>query len=505
MRRAILLAFLITFSSIGFGKKFQKREFRAAWIATVANIDWPSKAGLSVDDQKAELVAILDDMKAANMNAVIMQIRPSTDAFYKSNMEPWSQWLTGKQGKNPKYDPLAFAIAEAHKRCMEFHAWFNPYRAVFNYKKTKVSKNHITTRYPEWFVEYGRHKYFNPGLKQTRDYVSTVVADVVRRYDIDAVHFDDYFYPYRIPKKEFPDENAFKADSRGFAANEKEAWRRDNVDLIIQQLRDSIKSVKPYVQFGISPFGVWRNKSKDKEGSDTKAGQTNYDDLYADVLKWLENDWIDYVTPQVYWHIGHKAADYATLVDWWSDHSYNKNLYIGHGLYRLSTKSKDMSWRSAEEVARQVMLNRKYKKVSGSSFYSAKFIRKNKLGVSDLMHDQLFPYVALCPTNDAIKGEGISAPFDFDMEQKGDTMVFDWKHKNKNELDKARYYVVYEVKGGRRRSVKRPQNIVAVTTKTHLEFQILKRVIMSNRKYCVTAVNRLNEESNSSGVLKIAY
>ena len=245
-------------------------EFRGVWVATIENIDWPSKKGLSNEEQKAEYIALLDLHQKNGMNAIIMQVRPAGDALYPSTLEPWSEYLMGKQGlpPSPFYDPLAFMIKETHKRGMEFHAWINPYRAVFSTKKSSIAPSHITRLHPDWFLTYGDKKYFNPGLPQVWQHTNRVVRDLVSRYDIDAIHMDDYFYPYRIAGKEFPDEKTYQKNKRGLS---KEDWRRSNCDTIVKQLYATIHQTKPDVQFGISPFGVWRNKSKDPRGSETKA------------------------------------------------------------------------------------------------------------------------------------------------------------------------------------------------------------------------------------------
>jgi uncharacterized lipoprotein YddW (UPF0748 family) len=298
----VILLLLINFQKLIAQPKY---EFRGVWVATVDNIDFPSSKTLSTEAQKAEFISLLEMHKRNGMNAVIVQIRPATDAFYPSQYEPWSEWLTGKQGKPPVpyYDPLKFMITETHKRGMEFHAWMNPYRAEFRIGKSSISPTHITKLHPEWFIDYGGTKYFDPGNKDAQKFVANVVRDVVHRYNIDAIHFDDYFYPYRIAGKEFGDDASFKKYGNGM---EKETWRRSNVDSIICMLSKVIKQENKYCQFGISPFGVWRNIDKDPEGSNTKAGQTNYDDLYADILLWLKMKWIDYVVPQLYWNLDKK-------------------------------------------------------------------------------------------------------------------------------------------------------------------------------------------------------
>ena len=315
-----------------FSQTHPKHEMRAIWIATVNNIDWPSTPKLPVEDQKRELRELLDLSKQYNLNTVVFQIRPAADALYSSTIEPWSQWLTGQQGKAPEpfYDPLEFAITECRKRGLDIHAWLNPYRAVTDTANI-TAPNHISNIHPDWFLTYGKTVFFDPGLQETRDYVSGVVGDLVRRYDIDAIHMDDYFYPYRIAKVSFPDDSSFSRYPRRFAPDMREEWRRDNVNLIIRQISDSIKSIKPWVEFGISPFGVWRNIEKDLGGSLTRAGVTNYDDLYADILLWQKKGWIDYITPQIYWHIGFKVADYNVLSDWWSRNAFGCRLYIRSG------------------------------------------------------------------------------------------------------------------------------------------------------------------------------
>jgi uncharacterized lipoprotein YddW (UPF0748 family) len=312
-------------------------EFRGVWVATVDNIDWPTKGDYNSNSQKASFIKLLEMHQRNGINALVVQIRPCTDAFYPSPFEPWSQWLTGIQGRppSPYYDPLAFMISETHKRGMVFHAWMNPYRAEFNIFNSSMSATHITKVHPEWFLVYGDKRYFDPGNKEAQQYVTQVVTDVVSRYDLDAIHFDDYFYPYRIAGKEFPDEASFKKYGVGM---KKDDWRRSNTDSIISKLSYAIKKENKKCQFGISPFGVWRNQDKDPiDGSRTIGAQTNYDDLYANILLWLKKGWIDYVAPQLYWELGHRIAPYEVLLSWWSTHTYGKHCYIGMGIYRANS------------------------------------------------------------------------------------------------------------------------------------------------------------------------
>ena len=369
-------------------------EFRGVWVATVENIDWPSKRGLSNPAQKEEFIALLDRHQKNGMNAIIMQVRPSGDAIYPSTLEPWSEYLMGTQGlpPSPFYDPLEFMIAETHKRGMEFHAWINPYRAVFNVKKSSIAPSHITRIHPEWFLTYGDKKYFNPGLPQVWQHTNRIVRDLVSRYDIDAIHMDDYFYPYRIAGKEFPDEKTYQQYSRGLS---KDDWRRSNCDTIVKQLYATIHQIKPGVGFGISPFGIWRNKSKDPRGSDTKAGQTNYDDLYADILLWLEKGWVDYIAPQIYWEHDHPLVNYDTLIQWWNKNSYGKNLYIGHGMYKAGTSS---AWRDKNEMPYQIKKMRALENTNGSIYFSSSSFNNNINNWNDSLQQNYYQKPALLPS-----------------------------------------------------------------------------------------------------------
>ena len=369
-------------------------EFRGVWIATVDNIDWPQKGMYTVYSQKNEFIRQLDQHQRNGMNAVIAQVRPAADAFYPSSLEPWSEWLTGVQGRSPSpfYDPLQFMIEETHKRGMEFHAWLNPYRANFNIHSASIASNHITRIHPEWFLNYGDKKYFDPGNKQAQQHVVNVVKDIVKRYDIDGIHMDDYFYPYRIAGKEFPDDASYKKSGSKLS---KDDWRRSNVDSIIKAINIAIKEEKSYCKFGISPFGVWRNKEADPDGSNTKAGVTNYDDLYADILLWLEEGWIDYVAPQLCWEIGHKLADYQELINWWSHHSYGRHVYIGHGIYRSNERS--IAWKNPNELPNQLKLLRQTPNVQGSIYFSSTSFDRNPNGWNDSLRNNYYRTPAMIP------------------------------------------------------------------------------------------------------------
>ena len=375
MKSLLHILFLLLAYSNGIAQS-PKYEFRGVWVATVENIDWPSKKGLTTQAQKEEFNRLLDMHRRNGMNAVVVQIRPVADAFFPSQYEPWSEYLTGKQGQppSPYYDPLQFMIEETHKRGMEFHAWINPYRAKFS-SHSSIAPAHITRIHPEWFVTYGDKKYFDPGLPQVRNYVNKIIEDVVQRYNIDAVHIDDYFYPYKIPGREFPDAKSYKEYG---GKMERSEWRRSNVDSIILMLSKTIKQVNSRVKFGISPFGIWRNKKEDPKGSNTNGG-SSYDENHADVMLWLSNEWIDYIAPQLYWNIGHKLADYKTLLDWWNENGYTSHLYIGHGFYRAG----ETGWKRADELPRMLTMLREKDHVHGSVYFSSKSFLKNPMGWND--------------------------------------------------------------------------------------------------------------------------
>jgi uncharacterized lipoprotein YddW (UPF0748 family) len=370
-------------------------EFRGVWMATVDNIDWPNRGDYNPESQKRGYIRQLEMHARNGMNAIVGQVRPAADAFYPSPYEPWSQWLTGTQGKMPQpyYDPLQFMIEEAHKRGFEYHAWCNPYRANFGIGRASIAPAHITKLYPEWFLQYGGTLYFDPGNKDAQRWVVNVIKDIVHRYDVDAIHMDDYFYPYRIAGKEFPDTASYRKWGNGM---DREDWRRSNVDSIILALSHVIKEEKPWVKFGISPFGVWRNQSQDPEGSATKAGVTNYDDLYADILLWAEEGWIDYIAPQLYWEIGFNKADFTVLVDWWSKHTYGRHLYIGQGIYRALEK-KSVAWHNRDQLPKQIQLLRSTPNVQGSVYFSSKTFYSNPNGWNDSLQNNYYKTPALIP------------------------------------------------------------------------------------------------------------
>ncbi|WP_274364984.1 family 10 glycosylhydrolase [Paenibacillus thermotolerans] len=473
-----------------------KTELRAAWIATVDNVDWPSKGVTEAEQQKQEYIELLDELQAAGMNAVIMQIKPTADAFYPSEYGPWSEWLTGVQGKDPGYNPLAFMLEEVHKRNMEFHAWFNPYRISLHDRIDLLVEDHPARQHPDWVVSYGGKLYFNPGIPEAKDFIIDSIMEVVKNYDIDAVHFDDYFYPYPVSGVDFPDQEAFEQYGGGFT--NKADWRRNNVDTFVQEMAAAIKREKSYVKFGISPFGIWRNKSQDPSGSDTN-GLSAYDDIYADTKKWVEHEWIDYITPQIYWYMGYSPAAYDKLIEWWNGLVQGKNvhLYSGQAVYRIG--SSDPAWMNPDEMPTQVAYNRNFDNVKGSMFFSAKWLPENPLGFTDRLKNDLYKYKALIPSMPWIDAEAPGAPAIVSAIRKPAGVELTWYGSGATDES---YYVVYRFDGETAGSVQEAARIVDTVRKREGAVQTyIDRTAADGLTYTyvVTAVDRIHNESEPSG------
>ncbi|MEU0598266.1 family 10 glycosylhydrolase [Streptomyces sp. NPDC006393] len=355
-------------------------EMRGMWLATVTNRDWPSRTGLGVARQRGELTALLDAAVRRRLNTVIFQVRPTADALWPSPYEPWSQWLTGTQGKDPGWDPLGTAVKEAHARGLKLHAWFNPYRVALHADPSRLVASHPGRKHPDWVVPYGGKLYYNPGLPEVRAFVQRAMLDAVRRYPVDGVHFDDYFYPYPVAGRSFDDDAAYARHGGAFTS--RAAWRRDNIDRLVRETAAGIQRLRPGTQFGISPFGVWRNASTDRRGSDTKAGVETYDDLYADTRTWVREGWIDYIVPQLYWSIGQSAADYAKLVPWWAEvaRGSRTKLYVGEALYKAGDATQGAAWRDPDELSRHLALAEKHPQVRGHVFFAAKDVAADPSG-----------------------------------------------------------------------------------------------------------------------------
>ena len=377
-----------------------KREMRATWLTTVANIDWPISYTTDIEGQKKELRGLLDACVEFNLNTVMFHIRPACDALYKSSYEPWSSYLNHGRGVDPGYDPLQFCIEECHLRGLECHGWINPYRYnerggydwTGNDDTTQLNYKHT---HPEWLLYYKNDIILDPALPEVRQRIKEVVGDIINNYDLDGLLMDDYFYPYPVSGQEFPDAEAFAADPRGF--DNVGDWRRDNVNLAIEQVHNTIMSIKPHVQFGISPFGIWRNKANDPRGSETN-GLQNYDQLYADILLWMEKGWIDYVVPQLYWEIGKKVADYKTLAYWWAQHATDKcRVYIGMAPYHMGNPKMAAAWNEGNEICRQLRLNRSIPGITGECYFPANVILKNHHNIADSLKQVFYPTYVSAP------------------------------------------------------------------------------------------------------------
>ncbi len=494
-RAGALLVFLFVATGLaGLRAQSPKREFRGAWIATVGNIDWPLKQGLPAEEQRASFIRRLDQMQRLGLNTVIVQIRPSADAFYLSAIEPWSRYLTGKQGAAPEpfYDPLEFMIAEAHKRHMDFHAWFNPFRALVDSKKNPNPPGHVTHLHPDWVVSYGGKSYLNPGIPDAREYVTDVIVDVVKRYDIDAVHLDDYFYPYRIAGVPFNDNYAFqKFNPAGIPS--RDDWRRNNVSVFIQNLNSRIKTLKPYVKLGISPFGVWRNSSMDTAGSPTRGGQTNYDDLYADVLLWMRQGWIDYLLPQLYWEHGHRLVAFEVLMPWWRDHSYGRGMYFGLGLYRMLGTPAG-AWAGTRELLSQIRDTRQFAPESGYSLYSLSNLDRIAAPIDDSLREYgsriaFLPRMkwldSIPPAAPVVKGSRTASGF-----------FLQWTGENPSgELIR---YAVYRFPKGAKIDLDNTEYLLALSEAP----QYIDAGYSEGASYVVTALDRLWNESEASNKVK---
>ncbi|WP_165041726.1 glycoside hydrolase family 10 protein [Dysgonomonas sp. ZJ709] len=497
---SIITIFLTILSSCGTQKqqvkfadlKNPKREFRGAWLSTA----WQSRyRTMSPEQMKAYFVRSLDQLQADGINAIIFQVRPQSDTFYKSNLEPWSAHLTGTQGKAPQgnFDPLAFLIEECHKRNMELHAWLNPYRVTTSTNDQLVS-NHLYYREPERFVTFGGKIYFDPGIPKNQEYICQVVKDIVMRYDVDAIHMDDYFYPYPIMGEGFPDDKSFNTygKQQGYTGNQLGDWRRNNVNTLIKDVKYTIASTKPWVRFGISPFGIYRNVKSTPDGSGSNTnGLQNYDDLYADVKLWVEKGWIDYNMPQIYWEIGHTAADYKTLINWWAANNFGQPLYIGQDVKRTmdaKTATGDT------QLAEKMLLSRSFPTVHGNCFWPAYELLDNYKGIEDQLRKNYHRYPALIPAYTHMHDKQPKTIGKIKEEYTQTAHILHWtSNHEKYDPETAQYYVVYRFAKGEPENIENAQNIVAITRETScvLPYEGGKK----QYKYVVTAVDAFHNES----------
>jgi uncharacterized lipoprotein YddW (UPF0748 family) len=486
--RNLLLLFAFIFSLSAFSQTdHPKREFRAAWIHTVDG----QLQGLSTAAAQASLIAQLNSLQAAHFNAIIFQIRPEADALYASKLEPWSRFLTGVQGQapSPYWDPLQFMIDECHKRGMELHAWVNPYRVKTNLNN-QLAASHIYNRHPDWFITYGNQLFFDPALPESRNFIVSVISDIVSHYDVDAIHMDDYFYPYPIAGQPFNDDASFARYGGGF--KDRGDWRRSNVDILIRKIHETIRSLKPWVKFGVSPFGIYRNQSSDPLGSKTN-GLQNYDNLYADVLTWSAKGWVDYVIPQIYWQIGHPLADYDTLVRWWAKNTQNRPLFIGQSVEN-TVKYTDPQNPAINQLYRKMQLQRSFQTIEGSCQWPASAVVANRGGYRDSLMNHYFKYPALVPVFDFMDDKAPKKVRKMKALWTPDGYILFWTApKAKQEMDKATDYVVYRFTKGEDRNTGDPSHIVVVTNNNFykLPYQDGK----SEYYYVVSALDHLHNES----------
>ena len=485
MRKILFLVLLMLATTI---QAQQKREFRGAWIQCVNG----QFKGMGTERMQKTLTYQLDELKKDGCNVIIFQVRPECDALYESSIEPWSYYLTGEQGSRPYpyWDPLQWMIEQCHKRGMELHAWINPYRA-----KTKAAHvnavNHVVVQHPEWTFQYDGLTLLNPALKQCRDYICQVVKDIVDRYDVDGLHIDDYFYPYPVPGVAIPDKANFQANNYGL--ENQGDWRRLNVNLFIEQLYQTVHSAKPWVKVGISPFGIYRNQKNDPNGSRTN-GLQNYDDLYADVLLWDREGWMDYCVPQLYWEIGNKAADYEELIHWWNANITKSDLYIGEDIERTA---------KFKQMARKMELHTQMPRIKGTVLWYAKAAVDNVGNYGTKLRTNYWRYPALQPTMKSIDSKAPKKPRKVQViDVEGQKVLFWTAPKGEGWKDAAVKYAIYRFNQGEKVDINNTSKLVAITGETHYELPAAEEG--SRCVYAITALDRVQNESSYKKV-KVKY
>jgi uncharacterized lipoprotein YddW (UPF0748 family) len=487
-----VLALLSCTSIFAQSDNYPKREFRGAWIQCV-NGQYLGKSSAQLREM---LSSQLNVLKKAGINAILFQVRAEGDALYQSKYEPWSRYLTGQQGVAPAdgWDPLAWMVEQCHNRGMELHAWINPYRA-----KTKgtreMAKGHYCVKHPDRYFQYGDLYIFNPALESNRMYTCMVIEDIITRYDVDGIHMDDYFYPYPENGMELPDRAFFEADPRGFT--DINDWRRDNVNLLIRDIHRLIRSTRPWVKFGISPFGIYRNSPNGencREGSAT-AGTQNYDDLYADVMLWSDKGWVDYLIPQIYWNIGTKVADYDVLCHWWNDYCGKRPLFIGQDVER-TVKGIDPNDPNSHQMRAKYNIQRSLNHVKGSCQWYAAAVVNNPANYRTVLEQEYHRYPALQPEMKFIDAKAPGKPRKAKLKMTNGLVTLNWKApKAKKELDKAVSYVVYRFPKGEKMNINNAENILAITRSTSFILDDGKNPF--DFKYLVTALDRLSNESKA--------
>jgi uncharacterized lipoprotein YddW (UPF0748 family) len=502
MRKTLLHLLLISVSLFANAQVSPKREMRGAWIATYSNIDWPNRTQTPAQ-QRAAFLTILEHHKLTGMNTLYIQVRSQCDAMYPSSIEPWSADLTGTQGNPPStpWDPMQFMIEECHKRGIEFHAWINPYRAVGNSNNLpNFAANHVAKQHPEWLLSQGTLRVLDPGLQPVREYILSVISDIVNRYDVDGIHFDDYFYPPSAPAGTTPynDDASFALDPRGFT--NRGDWRRDNVNLLIQKVYDTIKTLKPWVKFGVSPSGIYRNSTNPAIGTPT-SGLEHYITLYADTKKWLQEGWVDYIAPQVYWYIGQPGANYAAIVPWWNNQANGRHIYIGMAGYKVNDPAQGANWANASMIPNEMRLNRQYANIAGQAIYNTSSLRSStKLGFRDSLRFDFYKLPALLPRMPWRDDAAPESPAALQvLKFRTDSVVLRWQQSTAaNELDKAKRFVIYRSTIPEIDSTN-PANIIAITNSESPGFTDTTGEETTTYYYAITSLDRFHNESPLSG------
>ena len=466
-----------------------KREFRGAWIQCVNN-QW---TGIGREKMQSTLTMQLDELKRCGINAIMFQVRAEADALYGSRYEPWSRYLTAEQGRAPEpyWDPLAWMVEECHRRGMDCPAWINPYRAKTK-GTTALATSHPYFKNPERFFMYDGLMLFDPGLPENRNYICEVAMDIVRRYDVDGLHIDDYFYPYPANGLPIPDDATYQRYGNGMPRDD---WRRQNVNKFIKQLNESVKSVKPWCKFGVSPFGIYRNKKNDPKGSETN-GLQNYDDLYADVLEWIRQGWVDYNIPQIYWQIGHPAADYDILIRWWSEHAGGRHLYIGQDVER-TVKYSDLICASEHQMRAKYELQRTLPGIQGSCQWYAKAVVDNPGHYATKLKTTYHKYPALAPKMpwiDNVAPKKVRKPAI--IATKDGPTLFWTAPKAKTQMDEAVWYAIYRFEKGEKIDLENPAHLMGTTRNT---FYNLPNDAIGH-VYVITALDHMQNESKGKKI-----
>ncbi len=462
-----------------------KREFRGAWLHTVYQDGYARR---TTEQNCRWLIVQLDSLQEAGINAVIFQVRPSADAFYASKYEPWSKFLTkGGKAPAPYWDPLEFMIEQCHARGMELHAWLNPYRATTS-SKEKLPSAHPAASHPERMIRFDKKLYFDPALPENRKLIVDVVSDIVSRYDVDGIHFDDYFYPYPVRGQKFADDRSYRRFGNGMSRGD---WRRHNVDLLIESVSEAIRNIKPWVRFGVSPFGIWRNARTDPSGSQS-SGLQNYDDLYADVLKWAREGWIDYQMPQLYWTLENKVAPSMHLAQWWSENAFGRHIYIGQDVDRTMQNPDIPPYADQSQLRHKIEITRENDNIQGSCFWPGYYVTENHGGIADSLAADLHAFAALVPDYPWLGGQTPRAPRGLSVNGR----LLSWDSSPvRMSVDDVTRYVVYCFEENDEIDLGDPSAIMCVTPACQYS---IPEDIPRGSIFIVTALNRVNAESGPS-------